>query len=198
MVLLLASCTSIYKQAPNKTKFLAVYVYEVVLFLASSTLMYKQAPKQTYLYLFMFRGWCFQSQLVLRCTNRHQNKPIFSCLCLRGGGLTRILYFGVQTGTKTSQFLVVKVYGMVLLLAPCPSMYKQAPNQTNFLVVYVYGVVLLLASCTSINKQAPNQTNFLVVYVYEVVLLLASCTSVYKQAPKTNLSLVVYVWGSCF
>ena len=116
--------------------------------------------------------------------NRHHNKPIFSCLCLWGGAFTRILYLGVQTGTKTSQFLVVKVYGMVLLLAPCPLMYKQAPNQTNFLVVYVYGVVLLLASCTSMYKQAPNQTNFLVVYVYGVVLLLASCTSVYKQAPK--------------
>ena len=90
--------------------------------------------------------------------NRHHNKPILSCLCLRGGAFTRILYFGVQTGTKTSQFLVVKVYGMVLLLAPCRSMYKQAPNQTNFLVVYVYGVVLLLASCTSVYKQAPKQT----------------------------------------
>ena len=107
MVLLLASCTSMYKQAPNQTKFLAVYVYEVVLFLASSTLMYKQASKQTYLYLFMFRGWCFQSQLVLRCTNRHQNKPIFSCLCLLDGAFTRILYFGVQTGTKTILFSVV-------------------------------------------------------------------------------------------
>ena len=57
--------------------------------------------------------------------NRHHNKHIFSCLCLWGGGFTRILYFGVQTGTKTGLFLVVKIYGMVLLLAPCPSMYKQ-------------------------------------------------------------------------
>ena len=199
--------------------------------------MYKQAPKQTYLYLFMFRGWCFQSQLVLRCTNnhqnkpifcclclpggaftrilyfgaqtgtktilfsvvkvygmvlllafcsrctnRHQNKPIFSCLCLRGGAFTRILYFGVQTGTKTSQFLVVKVYGMVLLLAPCPSMYKQAPNQTNFLVVYVYGVVLLLASCTSVYKQAPKQTYLAGVELFICVrlLLVEARTSVYK------------------
>ena len=49
-----------------------------------------------------------------------------------GRAFTRILYFGVQTGTKTGLFLEVKVYGMVLLLVPCPSMYKQAPNQTNF------------------------------------------------------------------
>ena len=100
-----------------KPIFLAVYVYEVVLFLASCTSMYKQAPKQTYLYLFMFTGLCFQSQLVLRCTNRHQNKPIFSCcLCSRDGALTRIFYFGVQTGTKTNLFLVVYVYWVVLLL----------------------------------------------------------------------------------
>ena len=70
-----------------------VYVYGVVLLLAS---------------------------FVLRCTNRHRNKPIFSCLCLWGGAFTRILYFGVQTGTNTSLFnrgLVVYVYGVVLLLA---------------------------------------------------------------------------------
>ena len=158
MVLLLASCTSMYKQAPNQTNFLAVYVYEIVLFLASCTSMYKQAPKQTYLYLFMFTGLCFQSQLVLRCTNRHQNKPIFSCLCSRDGALTRILYFGVQTGTKTNLFLVVYLYWVVLLLASCTSMYKQAPKQTLFLDAYVYGVVLLLASCASMYKQATKQT----------------------------------------
>ena len=39
MVLLLVSCTSMYKQAPNQTNFLAVYVYEMVLFLASCTSM---------------------------------------------------------------------------------------------------------------------------------------------------------------
>ena len=111
---------------------------------------------------FMFMGWCFYSHLVLRCTTRHRNKPIlvvyvygmvlllasctlmykqapkqtyFSCLCLWGGAFTRILYFGVQTGTNTSLFnrgLVVYVYGMVLLLASCTLMYKQAPKQTYF------------------------------------------------------------------
>ena len=80
----------------------------------------------------MFMGWCFYSHLVLRCTNRHQNKPTFSCLCLWDGAFNRNLYFDVQTGTKTSLFLVVYVYGMVLLLASCTSMYKHAPNQTLF------------------------------------------------------------------
>ena len=53
------------------------------------------------------------------------------CLCLWGGAFTRILYFGVQTDTKTSLFnkgLVLYVYGMVLLIAPCTSVYKQAPK----------------------------------------------------------------------
>ena len=71
---------------------------------------------------------------------------------------------------------------MVLLLAFCSSMYKQAPNQTNFLVVYVYGVVLLLASCTSVYKQAPKQTYLAGVELSICVrlLLVEACTSVYK------------------
>ena len=76
-------------------------------------------------------GWCFYSHLVLLCTKRHQNKPISICLCSRDGALTRILYFGVQTGTKTNLFLVVYVYWVVPLLASCTSMYKQAPKQTH-------------------------------------------------------------------
>ena len=36
----------------------------------------------------MFMVWCFYSHLVLRC------------LCLRGGALSRIMYFGAQAGTK--------------------------------------------------------------------------------------------------
>ena len=114
----------------KSNQFLVVYVYGVVLLLASCTSMYKKAPKQTYLYLFMVTGWCFDSHLVLWCTNRHQNKPIFSCLCLLGGAFTRILYFDVQTSTKTNLSLVVYVYGMMLLFASCTSVYKQAPKQT--------------------------------------------------------------------
>ena len=49
-----------------------------------------------------------------------------------GGAFSRILYFGVQAGTKTNLYLVVYVYGVVLLLASCTSMYKQAPKQTYF------------------------------------------------------------------
>ena len=78
----------------------------------------------------MFIVWCFFSHLVHRCTNRHQNKLSFMCLCLWGGAFTRILYFDVQTGTKTNIVLVVYVYGVVLLSASCTSVYKQAPKQT--------------------------------------------------------------------
>ena len=44
----------------------------------------------------------------------------------------RNLYFDVQTGTKTNLSLVVYVYGMVLLIAACTSMYKRAPKQAYF------------------------------------------------------------------
>ena len=50
----------------------------------------------------------------------------FRCLCLWDGAFTRILHFGVQTDTKTSLFnrgLVVYVYGTMLLIATCTSVY---------------------------------------------------------------------------
>ena len=114
----------------NTNLDLVVYVYRVVLFLASCTSMYKQAAKQTYLKLFMFMGWCLYSHLVLWCTNRHKNRPILSCLSLWDGAFSRILYFGLQTGSKTNLVLVIYVYGVVLLLASCTLMYKQAPKRT--------------------------------------------------------------------
>ena len=97
----------------------------------------------------MFIGWRFHSQLVLSCTNRHQTKPIFSCLCLLGGAFSRNLYFRVQTGTKPNLFLVVYVFWVVLSVATCTFVYKQAPKQTYLtggLVVYVFGMVLLVAN----------------------------------------------------
>ena len=106
----------------------------------------------------MFMRWQFYSHLVLRCTNRHQNIPIFSCLCLRGGAFSRILYFGVQARIKNKHIFSCLFLGVVLLVAFCTSVYKQAPKTSLSLVVYVYGVVLLLASCTSVYKQAPKQT----------------------------------------
>ena len=51
----------------------------LVLLAASCTSVYKQAPKQTYLRVFSrLCLWvrCFSSHLVLPCTNRHQTKPI--------------------------------------------------------------------------------------------------------------------------
>ena len=83
---------------------LVVYVYETKLLIATCTSVYKQAQKQ----------------------------PFLNCLCLWGGAFTYILYFGVQTGTKTNLFLVVYVYGLVLFLASCTSMYNQATKQSYF------------------------------------------------------------------
>ena len=83
---------------------LVVNVYAMVLLIATCTSVYKQAPIQ----------------------------PFLSCLCLLGGAFSRILYFYVQTGTKTNLFLLVYIYGMVLLLASCTSTYKQAPKQTCY------------------------------------------------------------------
>ena len=146
-------------QTGTKTSlFLVVYVYEVVLLLASCTSMYKQAPNQTNFFsclclwggafsrifyfdvqtgtktnLFQFVYVHGMVLLLASCTlvhKRHQTKPIFSCLCLWGGAFTRILYFDVQTGTKSKLFLVFYVYEVVLFLAFCTSMYKQAPKQT--------------------------------------------------------------------
>ena len=60
----------------------------------------------------------------------------------RFGAFSRILYFRVQTGTKTNLFngcLVVYVYGLGAFVASCTSGYKQAPNQT-----YLTGVELFM------------------------------------------------------
>ena len=168
-MLSVAPCTSVYKRAPKQTYFsclclwgrafshilyfgvqtgtntnldLVVYDYRVVLFLASCTSMYKQAPKQTYLKLFMFMGWCFYSLLVLWCTNRHQNRPILSCLSLWDGAFSRILYFGLQTGTKNKPSFS---YLCLWCGASTRILYfdVQTGTKTNLsLVVYVYGVVL--------------------------------------------------------
>ena len=130
MVLLLASCTSMYKQAPNQTKFLAVYVYEVVLFLASCTLMYKQALKKT----------------------------ISICLCSRDGAFNRNLYFDVQTGTKINLSLVVYVYRVVLLLASCTLGYKRAPKQAYFQLFKFMGWCCyshLVLRCTNRHQIKP-------------------------------------------
>ena len=190
---------------------LFVYIHGMGLLIATCTSMYKQAPKQTYLKLFMFTGWCFYSHLVLWCTNGHQNKHIFSCLSLWDGAFTRILYFDVPTGTKSNQFFsCLCLWGGAF--SPIFYFDVQTGTKTNlFQFVYVHRMVLLLASCTLVHKRHQTKPNFsclclwggaftrilyfdvqtgtksklfLVVYVYEVVLFLAFCTSMYKQAPK--------------
>ena len=127
-------------------------------------------------------GWCFYSHLVLWCTNRPQNKPIISCLCLWDGAFSCILFFLAQTGTKTSLFLVIYAHAVVLLLASCTSVYIQAPKQIYFKCLLLWGGAL---SCILyLDVQTGSKTNLsLVVYVNGVVLLLASCYLVYKQAP---------------
>ena len=164
---------------------LVVYVYGTMLLIATCTSVYKQAQKQPLLNCLCLWGgaftyilyfgvltstktnlflvvycyvWCFfLSHLVLQYTNRHQNKPFPSCLCLLGGAFSRILYFDVQPGTKTNLFLVFLclwggAFSSILYFD------VQTGTETNlFLVVCVYGVVLLLASCTSAYKQAPTQ-----------------------------------------
>ena len=145
----------------------------------------------------MFIGWCFQSQLVLSCTNRHQTKPIFSCLCLLGGAFSRNLYFRVQTGTKPNLFLVVYVDWVVLSVATllsCTNRHQTKP---------IFSCLCLLGGAFSRNLYFRVQTGtkpnlFLVVYVDWVVLSVATCTFVYKQAPKQTYltgGLVVYVFG---
>ena len=246
MVLLIASCTSMYKQAPKRAFFqlfmfmgwcfyshlvlrctnrhqikpifqllmfmrwcfsrilyfdvqtgtktnlsLFVYVHGIVLSIATCTSMYKQAPKQTYLQLFMFTGWCFDSHLILWCTNRHQNKPIFSCLCLLGGAFTRILYFDVQTGTKTNPFLDAYVYEVVPLLASCTSMYKQAPKQTYLQLFMFMGWCFyshLVLRCTNRHPSKPIQLRFNCLFVWGCFQskLVLRCTNRHQINQKKN------------
>ena len=102
-----------------------------------------------------FMGWCFQMQLVLWCTNKHQNNPIFSCLCLWDGAFSHILYFGVQTGTKTNLFLVV--YGVLFLLASCTLVYKQA--QTYFSCSYCVGACSVVLGALSFFYNRPTEND---------------------------------------
>ena len=142
-------------------------------------------------------GWCFNSHLVLRCTNMHQTNPFFSCLCLWSGSFTRILYFEVQTGTKTNLSLVFHVYGVVLLLASCTLVYKRAPEQAYFSCLSLWDGAF--TRILYFDVQTGTQSNhFLVVYVYGVVLFLASCTSMYKQAPKQTYFNLFMFTGWCF
>ena len=105
-------------------------------------------------------GWCFYSHLVLWCTNGHQYKHIFSCLNLWDGAFTRILYFDVQTVTKSNQFfsclcLWGGAFSRILYFN------VQTGTKTNlFQFVYVHGMVLLLASCTLVHKRHQNKPIF--------------------------------------
>ena len=135
-------------------------------------------------------GWCFNSHLVLRCTNMHQTNPFFSCLCLWSGSFTRILYFEVQTGTKTNLSLVFHVYGVVLLLASCTLVYKRAPEQAylfKFMRWCFYSHLVL--RCTNRHPIKPF-FSCLCLWdgAFSRILHFGAQTGT-----KTNLFLVVYV-----
>ena len=70
---------------------------------------------------------------------------------------SHLLYFGVQSGTKTNLFLVVYVYEVVLLVASCTSVYKQAPKQTYLarLEFFMFMGLLLVEAWNLVYKRAP-------------------------------------------
>ena len=127
----------------------------------------------------------------------------FRCLCLWGGAFTRILHFGVQTDTQTSlsnRGLVVYVYGTMLLIATCTSVYKQAQKQpflnffrctnghkTKPIFSCLYLCVVLFYRILYFDVQTGAKTNlFLVVYVYGVVHfshLVFRCTNRHQNKP---------------
>ena len=111
---LIAACTSVYKQAQKQPILNCLCLwggaFTYILYFGVQT----GTKPNLFLVVYIYVCGAFLSHFVLRCTNRHQNKPIFSCLCLWVGAFSRILYFDVQPGTKTNLFLVVYVYGMVL------------------------------------------------------------------------------------
>ena len=152
-------------QAGTKSKlFLVVYVYEVVLFLASCTLVYKHAPKQAYFSCLCLWDGAFTRILHFGVQTGTKTNLFFSCLCFRGCAFTRILYFDVQTSTKTNLFLVVYVYGIVPLLASCTSMYKQAPKQAYFSCLCLWDGAF--SRIFHFGVQTGTKTNlFIVVYV---------------------------------
>ena len=90
--------------------------------------------QQTLFWLFMFYGGAFNRNLYFRVqtgtTTNLFNRGV-SCLCLWGGAFSRNLYFHVQTGTISNLFLFVYVHRVVLLVAYCTSMNKQAPQQSD-------------------------------------------------------------------
>ena len=146
----------------------------------------------------MFMGRCFYLHLVLRCTNRHKNKPIFSCLYLCVWcSFYRILYFDVQTGTKPNLFLVVYVYGLVLFVLRCTTRYQNKPI-SSCLCLWggAFTRILLFGVQTDTKTSLFNRG--LVVYVYGTMLLIATCTSVYKQAQKQPFLNCLCLWGGAF
>ena len=135
----------------------------------------------------MFTGWCFQSQLVLPGTNRHQNKPIFIFFYVFEWCYFRILYFRVQTGTTTNLFN--RRFSCLCLLGGAFNRNLYFRVQTGTKNKPSFSCLCLLSGALSLilyyRVQTGTTTNLILsVYVYGVVLIVATCTFVYKPAPK--------------
>ena len=145
-------------------------------------------------------GGAFSHNLYFRVQTGTKTNLFLNSLCLLGGAFSRNLYFRVQTGTKTNLFLYSLCLLGGAFSRNLYFRAKTGTKPNLFLVVYVYVVVLLVATCTSVYKQAPQQTYLtgdLVVYVYWVVLSVATCTSGYKQTPKQTHLYFFYVFEWC-
>ena len=92
---------------------------------------------------------------------------------------SHLLYFGVQTGTKTNLFLVVYVYEVVLLVASCTSVYKQAPKQTYLagLYFFMFMGLLLVEACNLVYKRAPYKPEKKYLPIHRLQIT-ATCLSV--------------------
>ena len=210
LVLEVASCTSVYKQAPEQIYLTVVQLFMFmgfVLKVASCTSVYKQAPEQVYLTvikLFMFTGLVLE---VASCTSVYKQAPEQTCLTVfqcfyvyELGAFSRILYFRVHTGTKTNLFngyLVVYVYGLGafnrILYFSVQTGTKPYLFNRGFSCLCLRGWcfqphLVLLGTNRHQNKPILQGLSCLwgslVVYVYGVGLLDASCTSVYHKTAK--------------
>ena len=131
-------CTNRHQNQAYLTGVQLFVLMGVVLLAASCTSVYKQAPEQTYLtdlvvYVYGFGAFC--RILYFRVHTGTKTNRFNGCLVVYVYGLgafSRILYFCVQTGTKSNLFnrgfSCLCLRGLVPLAASCTSGYKQAPK----------------------------------------------------------------------
>ena len=129
----------------------------------------------------MFYGlWCFQSHLVLPCTNRHQKQPYLTAVQL---------------------FMLLVLVLLVVLVLPYTNRHQNKPFKRWFSCLYSWAWCLNRIVYFRVQIGTKNQAYLTGVQLFVlmgVVLLAASCTSVYKQAPEQTYLTdfqVVYVYG---